>query len=123
MELFQDFIASPAGLAAKAMLGLAFLDFLLGATAALRDATFDTTVLAAFVRKQILGRVLPITTLLAGGFFLNDATILGGGIAAAGIYTVETAASLLQSIGQVVSPSSDPAPLAGLDGDNPVPSE
>lgn len=106
MELFQEFIASPAGLAAKGMLGLAFLDFLLGATAAARDGSFDATVIAAFVRKHILGRVMPITTLLAGGFFLNDAAILSGAVAAATIYTVETAASLLASIGQITSPES-----------------
>ena len=116
MELFQEFIASPAGLAAKGMLGLAFLDFLLGATAAARDGTFDMTVIAAFVRKHILGRVLPITTLLAGGFFLNDAAILTGAISAAVLYTAETAASLLASIGQITSPEAPPVV-------NPVPEE
>lgn len=117
MELFQEFIASPAGLAAKGMLGLAFLDFLLGATAALRDETFDATVIAAFVRKHILGRVMPITTLLAGGFFLGDGVILTGAVAAAGIYTAETAASLLASIGQIASPKSPTVT------ENPVPEE
>lgn len=117
MELFQDFIASPAGLAAKGMLGLAFLDFLLGATAAVKDGTFDATVVAAFVRKHILGRVMPITTLLAGGFFLNDTVILTGAIASAGIYTAETVASLLASIGQVVGTK------AASVKENPVPEE
>lgn len=116
MEQLQEFFASPAGLAAKAMLGLAFLDFLLGATAAVRDGTFDLTVVAAFVRKHVLGRVIPITVLLAGGTALNDTAILTGAIAAAGLYTAETAASLLASIGQIAKPEAPPAV-------NPVPEE
>lgn len=109
MDVFQEFIASPAGLAAKAMLGLAFLEFIFGLTAALKDGTFDGAVVAAFVRKHILGRVFPIATLLAGGYFLNDGVILSGAIASAGVYTVETVSGLLGSIGQIRSTPSESA--------------
>ena len=93
------FIASPGGIAAKAMLVAAFLDFAFGVYAAAKAGTFDATVLAAFVRKHILGRVLPITTLLAVGYFADGGEVMiAAGAAAAAAYAAETMASIYESL-------------------------
>ena len=120
MELFQEFLASPAGIAAKAMLVLAGLDFLLGVWAAVRDGTFDATKSGAVLVKHVLGRVFPIATLLSAGFFTQDTFLLTGGIGAAVIYSNETRASLLESIGQVMNPAKTEKEALK---ENPVPTE
>lgn len=103
MDVLKAFLADPAGIAAKAMLGLAFLDAVLGTFAAVRDGTFDTTATGAFLAKHVLGRVVPITVLLAGGYLTGDMLISGGAVIAAGVYANETRKSLLESIGQIMT--------------------
>lgn len=98
--MFNEFLSAPAGIAAQAMLGLAFLDFIMGCLAAFRNGIFDFTVVAAFLRKHVQGRVLPIAILLVGAHVTGQATLSAAAIAAAGIYTTETLASLAASIGQ-----------------------
>jgi hypothetical protein len=90
----QAFLADPAGLALKAMLLWAFLDFATGTFAALKDGTFALEVLGAFIRKHILGRVAPIAVLLAAAHFTGDLALAGGAIAAAAAYTLETMSSV-----------------------------
>ena len=48
------FLASPEGLALKAALALAGVDFLFGVYAAIRDGTFALDAIAAFLRKHLL---------------------------------------------------------------------
>lgn len=122
MTALQAFLDSQAGLALVAMLGVAFADFATGSFAALRDGTFELDALGAFLRKHIWGRVAPIGTLLALGYF-GGGTIgqlfLAGAIAGAAAYTAETASSILGNI-------SPPAPLPGdvdSKGVNPVPED
>lgn len=112
---FVTFLASPAGLAAKAMLVLAALDFGLGVFAAIRDGSFDASKSGAVLVKHVLGRVFPIAALLGTGYFAGDTFLLTGGTAAAVIYANETRRSLLDSIGQVISPESEDT------AENPVP--
>ena len=68
MTLINEFIQSPAGAGLIALVGVAFADFVTGVFAALRDGTFSTDAIAAFLRKHIWGRVAPIGTLLVLGF-------------------------------------------------------
>lgn len=124
MTALQAFLDSTAGVALLAMVGVAFADFATGAFAALRDGTFALDALAAFLRKHIWGRVAPIGTLLALGYF-GGGTIgtlfLASAIAAATAYAAETAASIL---GNLNPPSASdvkaetPAAIV-----NPVPTE
>lgn len=124
MEALQQFIASPAGTALLAMVGVAFADFATGAFAAIRDGTFAWDALAAFLRKHIWGRVAPIGTLLVLGYFGGDtvgqlfmASALGAGTA----YAAETAASILGNLNPPKdSDVKDNSAAAKL---NPVPTE
>ena len=120
MEALQEFLASPAGIAAKSMLVLAGLDFALGVWAAVRDGTFDSAKSGAVLVKHVLGRVFPIATLLSTGYFVGDTFLLSGGVAAAGIYANETRASLLESIGQIMNPADT---LKEALKENPQPEE
>lgn len=101
MEPLQEFLNSPAGTALIAMIGVAFADFLTGSFAALRDGTFALDSLAAFLRKHIWGRVAPIGTLLALGYFGGETIgqlFLVSGVAAATAYAAETAASIVGNL-------------------------
>ncbi len=100
MNALQEFIASDAGKAVQGLVIVAFLDFVTGTFAALRDKTFALDALAAFVRKHILGRVAPIASLLVVGYFGGEAgkLFIGGGLAAAAAYIAETAASILGNV-------------------------
>lgn len=92
-----EFLASPAGLALKGALVAAFLDFAVGAFFAARNGTFAFDAVAAFLRKHVLGRVLPLSLLLITGYLTGDVTL--NGFAAAGLvaYATETMASVYAS--------------------------
>lgn len=125
-DLLNEFLGSTAGQGLAAMLAAAFLDFATGAFAALRDGTFALDAIAAFLRKHIAGRVLPIATLLVVGYFGGDSTIgtlfLAGAIAAAAAYVAETAASVWGNVNppkaSAVEETTNPATIT-----NPVPTE
>jgi hypothetical protein len=120
----NEFLNSTAGQALAAMLVVAFLDFLTGTFAALRDGTFALDAIAAFLRKHIAGRVGPIAVLLLFGYF-GGGTIgqlfLAGAVAAAVAYTAETAASIW---GNVNPPkASDIKEASAAAAVNPVPED
>lgn len=94
MTGLEAFLSAPAGLALKAMLLWAFLDFATGSFAAVRDGSFALDVLAAFLRKHLVGRVMPIAVLLVAAHYTGDLALAAGAIAAAGAYTFETASSV-----------------------------
>jgi hypothetical protein len=92
------FLNDPAGLAVKGALIAAFLDFAFGVFAAFRDGTFALDSLAAFVRKHLLGRVLPVSLLAITAYVTGDAAMAAAAIGALGAYTVETLASIYGSV-------------------------
>jgi hypothetical protein len=120
----EAFLASEAGLALKAALVVAFADFLTGSFAALRDGTFALDALAAFLRKHVLGRVAPLGTLLALGYFGGPGSsefFLAGAIAGLTAYAAETAASIWGNINPPAqSDVKEASPAAEL---NPVPQD
>lgn len=124
MEALQEFIASQAGTALLAMVGVAFADFLTGAFAALRDGTFALDAIAAFLRKHIWGRVAPIGTLLVLGYFGGDTVgqlFMASAVAAGTAYAAETASSILGNLSPPKeSDVKEETPAAAL---NPVPTE
>jgi len=107
-----SFFDSPAGQAVAALVVLGLADLLLGVFAAVRDNVFSWEAIDAWVRSQLAGRILPIAAILilghiAGGISFDDGTsgvlsvggiITGGGLVAAGLYVITTAASLLESL-------------------------
>jgi len=120
----QEFLNSTAGTALIGMLAVAFADFVTGTFAALRDGTFSLDAIAAFLRKHIWGRVAPIGTLLALGYFGGEGSgqlFLAAAVAAATAYAAETAASIL---GNLSPPkASDVQPTTVAEELNPVPTE
>jgi hypothetical protein len=124
MTALQAFLDSQAGIALLAMVGVAFADFATGAFAALRDGTFALDAIAAFLRKHIWGRVAPIGTLLALGYF-GGGTIgtlfLASAIAAATAYAAETASSILGNLNP--PKESDVKAATAASKANPVPTE
>jgi len=98
MEQFQAFIDSTSGLAIKGALAAAFLDFAFGVFAALRDGTFAIDALAAFLRKHLVGRVLPVSLLAVVGYYTGDAVMIAAGAAALTAYAAETLGSIYGSI-------------------------
>lgn len=92
------FINSTAGLALKAALAAAFLDFVFGMFAALRDGTFALDAVAAFVRKHLMGRVFPIGVLAVVGYATGDPVMIAAGAAALTAYAVETVGSIYGSL-------------------------
>lgn len=118
------FLDSTAGLALKAALAAAFLDFATGSFAALRDGTFAPDAIAAFLRKHILGRVAPLATLLVVGYFggAEGQIFLAAAIAGLTAYAAETAASVLGNLNppkaSAVEATTNPAVIV-----NPVPTE
>lgn len=124
MEALQEFIASQAGTALLAMVGVAFADFLTGAFAALRDGTFALDAIAAFLRKHIWGRVAPIGTLLVLGYFGGDTVgqlFMASAVAAGTAYAAETASSILGNLNPPKESDVKADTAASLA--NPVPTE
>lgn len=94
----QELLASPAGLAIKGALAAAFLDFIFGVFAALKDGTFAIDAIAAFLRKHLIGRVLPVSILATVGYLTSDQVMIAAAAASLTAYTAETLGSIYGSI-------------------------
>ena len=66
--------------------------------AALKDGTFAIDAVAAFLRKHLVGRVLPVTALALAGYFANDGFMTTAAAAALTAYAAETLGSIYGSI-------------------------
>ena len=115
----SELLASPAGLAIKGALIAAFLDFAFGVFAAVRDGTFAVDALAAFLRKHIVGRVLPVSLLAVAGFYADDLTMQAAAGVALTAYTAETLGSIYGSI-RPPAPSEQKEALPA-EAINPIP--
>lgn len=121
MPDLSGFLSSPAGIALKGALVAAFLDFITGTFAALKDGTISWDVVAAFLRKHILGRVAPLAALLLGGYISGDALLLSFATAGLAAYAVETLASVK---GNIIPPKeSDTKDTTAAAAVNPVPTD
>lgn len=121
MPDLTGFLSSPAGLALKGALVAAALDFITGTFAAVKDGTFAWDVIAAFLRKHILGRVAPLAALLIGGYVSNDAVLLTFAAAGLTAYAAETISSIQ---GNLIPPKeSDVKDTTAAAALNPVPTE
>ena len=96
--MLTDFLNSPAGIALEGALAAAFLDFAFGTFAALRDGVFALDSVAAFLRKHLLGRVLPLGTLLVVGYLTGNLAMNTAAAVALTAYAAETMASIYASI-------------------------
>ena len=98
MNELHAFLDSPAGWAVKGAMVAAFLDFAVGLFAALRDDKLALDAIAAFLRKHMLGRVLPSTLIVVAAYATADASLMGAAIVALTAYATETMASIYRSL-------------------------
>lgn len=98
-QAIHAFFASPSGTAAYGVLVVMALDLALGVLAALRDGTFALDEVAAFLRKHVAGRVLPIWAILFFGYIGNLEVLTVAGLAMAAAYVAETIGSIISSWG------------------------
>ena len=117
----QEFFGTEAGLLAKSVLVLSFVDFVFGVLAAFRDGTFRVDAIGAFIGKHIGARALPILLLLFVGHFANEGMLLVAGVTLAGIYATETAKSVIDSIRQAMADPRRPVNPEDSVPANPIP--
>lgn len=137
MDWLVAFLAAPAGLALKALAFAAFLDFVTGTFAAVRDGSFTWMAIAAWLRKHLAGRVGILAVLLVTLHFSGDSSMLALTIAAAGAYSAETIRSIVDNVTTIMAPEPTTPPnvaasdvasgvISGevvLDTANPVPTD
>lgn len=121
--VLEAFLNDPAGVALKGAILVAFADFATGVFAAVKDKTFAWGAVGAFLRKHIVGRVLPLGFLLALGYFGGASGALFVPFAIAGLtaYATETASSIIGNFrppADTVGAAAKKAAIA-----NPVPTE
>jgi hypothetical protein len=99
MTTIQAFFQTPVGYAIYVTLATAAVAFVSGVAAAVRDGTFTLQAIDAFVRADLLGRVVPIFIFLFGGYLLGadpaGAALTAAGLAASAAYVAATAAAVL----------------------------
>ena len=98
---------SPAGVAIYGALTAAFLDFAFGVFGAVRDGNFAIDSVAAFLRKHLVGRVLPVSLLAVTGYYTGNQVMIAAAAASLTAYAAETLGSIYESIR--VTPN-DPIP-------------
>lgn len=96
--MIADFLASTGGIAVKAALVAAFLDFAVGSFMAASHGSFALDAIGAFIRKHLLGRVLPLSLLVLVGYLTGDLAINSAAAGALTVYAIETMASIRASI-------------------------
>jgi hypothetical protein len=96
--MITEFLESTGGLAVKAALVAAFLDFAFGVFAAVRDGSFAVDSIAAFLRKHLMGRVLPVSLLAVVGWITGDQIMIAAASAALAAYAAETIGSIYGSL-------------------------
>ena len=107
----QALLDSPAGIAIYGALSAAFLDFAFGVYAALRDGTFSLDALAAFLRKHLLGRVLPASTLAVVGYYTEAPAMIAAAVVALTAYAAETLASIYDSLRPATGTAAEVNPI------------
>jgi hypothetical protein len=116
-----EFLASTGGLAVKAALVAAFLDFAFGVFAAVRDGTFAVDAVAAFLRKHLVGRVLPVSVLAVVGHSTGDQVMIIAAASALTAYAAETLGSIYGSLNP--PPASETVQESVAVDVNPVPQD
>lgn len=93
-----EFLSSPHWLLIQAAVVAAFVDFAFGVFAALRDGVFALDKIGAFIRKHLLGRVLPASLLIVMAYLTESAAMFTAASAALTLYATETLASVYVSL-------------------------
>ncbi len=105
----DTFLASPSGLAIKALLVGTIITAALGIFAALRDGTFAWKYLDSFVRATIWGRVAPVGVVVIFAYILGDDILTGAAVVIASAVGIGLIQAALESLRQLTLPKADSA--------------
>lgn len=121
--VWAAFVASPSGYGIVAVLVCSFLVLIFGVSAAMRDGTFEWGLVAAWVRKHLWGRVIPIVAALFVGYLTGMVAgsgetltqvvylgLTGAGIVGAGLYVAETLGAIRDALGVQAGAQALPKP-------------
>lgn len=106
-ELLDLLVADPlTNNAILAVIALAILGFALGTIRAIADKTFEWLALDTWIRKDLMGRVIPIILILAFGRIAGTITVgdaqlallTAAGLAAAATYAAASLAGIIASL-------------------------
>lgn len=111
MDWLTAFLASNEGLAVKAAVAAAFLDFAVGVALSLSKGSFSLDNVAAFLRKHIAGRVFPLSLLAVAGYALGDVVWSLPAAAALTAYAGETAKSIWSSFTETPAEAAATVPV------------
>jgi len=105
-EMLTALMEGPAGMAMSGVVILAIVELVTGIAKAFASKQFDVTLVDAWVRKTVAGRVIPILILLIAGEAVPDMSVLGldinilstTGLAAAATFAVAALGSITDNI-------------------------
>lgn len=107
----EAFLASPEGVALRALLVGSIIVAALGIFAALRDGTFDLKYIASFVRTTVWGKVAPTGVVLVVGYVLNDQTVRLAAVPIAAAVALDLIKSAIDSLKQMTLPKPESAAI------------
>lgn len=105
------------------LFGLTALRFALGAYSAFADGTFVLSSLAAFLRTQVVGRVMPILTAAYFAYASGNTALVvfAGGLGAA--YAAETLGAIQEALSSSTKNDVAEKTVLGAQIGNPVPQD
>lgn len=105
------------------LFGLTALRFALGAYSALADGTFVLSSVAAFLRSQVLGRVMPILTTAYFAYASNNVALVATAGALGAAYVAETVGAIQEALSASAREALAAKTVIGDEIGNPVPQD
>lgn len=105
------------------LLGLTVLRFVLGAYSAFADGTFVLSSLAAFLRSQVVGRVMPILTAAYFAHSSGNVALVAFTATLGAAYAAETLGAIQEALSASAKEAVAEKTVVGLEIGNPVPQD
>lgn len=105
------------------LFGLTALRFVLGAYSAFADGTFVLSSLAAFLRSQVVGRVMPILTAAYFAYASGNEALVATTAALGAAYVAETVGAIQEALSSTAKEVVAAKTVLGDEIGNPVPQD
>lgn len=105
------------------LFGLTALRFVLGAYSAFADGTFVLSSVAAFLRSQVVGRVMPILTAAYFAYASDNVALIATTGALGAAYVAETVGSIQEALSSTAKDVVAAKTVLGDEIGNPVPQD
>lgn len=105
------------------LFGLTALRFVLGAYAAFADGTFVLSSVAAFLRSQVVGRVMPILTAAYFAYASDNVALVATAGALGAAYVAETVGAIQEALSATAKEAVAEKIIVGEQIGNPVPQD